>query len=79
MEVTRNQQSSSAISVGRFNAVDFINSPPRLEYQFARDVIDLERKLADYQAYFNHHHTHRSLGGDTPAEIAGVVTNFQSS
>ena len=40
------------------------------------NAIDLERKLADYQAYFNHHRTHRSLGGDTPAEIAGVVTKF---
>ena len=35
---------------------------------------DLERKLADYQAYYNQHLTHRSLGGDTPAEIAGIVT-----
>jgi len=40
------------------------------------NAVDLERKLADYQAYFNHHRTHKSLGGDTPAEIAGVVTKF---
>ena len=36
--------------------------------------VDLERKLADFQTYYNHHRTHNSLGGDTPAEVAGVVT-----
>ena len=35
---------------------------------------DLERKLTDYQAYYNLHRTHRSLDGDTPAEVADVVT-----
>ena len=35
------------------------------------NAVDLERKLTDYQAYYNHHRTHRSLGGDTPAEMAG--------
>ena len=38
--------------------------------------VDLERKLADFQTYYNHHRTHNSLGGDTPAEVAGVVTKL---
>jgi len=33
--------------------------------------IDLERKLANFQVYYNHHRTHNSLGGATPAEKAG--------
>ena len=37
---------------------------------------DLERKLTDYQAYYNLHRTHRSLDGDRPAEVAGVVTKL---
>ena len=37
---------------------------------------DLERKLTDYQAYYNLHRTHRSLDGDTPAEVADVVTKL---
>ena len=37
---------------------------------------DLERKLKDYQAYYNLHRTHRSLDGDRPAEVAGVVTKL---
>jgi hypothetical protein len=36
----------------------------------------MERKRTDYQAYYNWHRTHRSLGGDTPAEVTGVVTKF---
>jgi len=38
----------------------------------------LERKLADFQAYYNHHRTHSSLGGDTPAEIAGGTPKLQA-
>jgi transposase InsO family protein len=38
--------------------------------------VDLERKLADFQTYYNHHRTHSSLGGDTPAEVVGVVTKL---
>ena len=34
------------------------------------NTIDLERKLADFQAYYNQHRTHSSLDGDTPAEVA---------
>jgi transposase InsO family protein len=32
---------------------------------------DLERKLAGFHTYYNLHRTHRSLGGDTPADVAG--------
>ncbi len=32
---------------------------------------DLQRKLANFRVYYNHHRTHSSLGGDTPAEVAG--------
>ncbi len=39
-------------------------------------AVDLERKLTDYQAYYNIHRTHRSLDGDTPAEVAGTVTKL---
>ena len=42
-----------------------------LDHTLSWNAIDLERKLADFQAYYNHHRTHSSLGGDTPAEIAG--------
>ena len=42
------------------------------------NAIDLERKIADFQAYFNHYRTHRSLGGDTPAEIAGGTPKLQT-
>ena len=37
---------------------------------------DLERKLADFQMYYNHHRTHSSLDGDTPAEVAGGTTQI---
>ena len=40
------------------------------------NAVDLERKLTDYQAYYNIHRTHRSLDGDTPAEVADVVTKL---
>jgi len=32
---------------------------------------DLERKLDGFQCYYNEHHTHSSLSGSTPAEVAG--------
>ena len=39
---------------------------------------DLERKLADFRVYYNHHRTHSSLGGDTPAEVAGGTPKLQT-
>ena len=37
---------------------------------------DLEKKLADFQIYYNQHRTHNSLDGDTPAEVAGSTPKF---
>jgi hypothetical protein len=34
------------------------------------NAIDLERKLSDFQSYYNRHRTHSPLGGDMPAEVA---------
>ena len=42
-----------------------------LDYVLFWNAHDLERKLAEFQVYYNRHRTHRSLGGDTPAEVAG--------
>jgi transposase InsO family protein len=39
---------------------------------------DLERKLADFQLYYNHHRTHSSPGGDTPAEASGCAVKSQT-
>ncbi|UCB54111.1 MAG: transposase [Thiotrichales bacterium] len=42
-----------------------------LDHTLFWNATDLERKLADFQAYYNQHRTHGSLGGDTPADVAG--------
>ncbi len=34
--------------------------------------MDLTRKLAEFQDYYNAHRVHRSLAGETPAQIAGA-------
>jgi len=46
--------------------------------------IDLERKLVNFKVYYNQHRTHNSLGGATPAEMAGgnskppiMLSNFR--
>jgi len=39
---------------------------------------NLEKKLTDFQMYYNHHHTHGSLGGDTPTEVAGGTPKLQT-
>jgi transposase InsO family protein len=49
-----------------------------LDHTLFWNNVDLERKLADFQAYYNHHRTHNSLGGDTPAEIAGGTPKLQT-
>jgi hypothetical protein len=33
--------------------------------------MDLERKLSDFQSYYNQHRAHSSLCGDMPADVAG--------
>ena len=45
--------------------------PRFLDHSLFRNVIDLERKLADVQTYYNHHRTHNSFGGNMPAEVVG--------
>ena len=42
-----------------------------LDHTLFWNARDLERKLADFRTYYNHHRTHASLNGDTPAIIAG--------
>ena len=42
-----------------------------LDHMLFWNAHDLERKLADFRSYYNHHRTHRSLCGNTPAEVAG--------
>jgi putative transposase len=34
-------------------------------------VPDLERRLAEFQIYFNRSRVHSSLAGDTPAQVSG--------
>jgi putative transposase len=50
-----------------------------LDHTLFWNAADLERKLADFQAYYNRHRTHSSLGGDTPAELAGGDPKLQTS
>ena len=40
------------------------------------NATDLERKLSDFQSYYNLHRTHSSLGGNTPAEAAGGASKL---
>jgi hypothetical protein len=40
-----------------------------LDHTLFLNAIDLERKLSDFQGYYNHHRTQSSLGGNTPAEV----------
>jgi transposase InsO family protein len=42
-----------------------------LDHTLFWNVRDLERKLADFRSYYNHHRTQRALSEDTPAEAAG--------
>ena len=42
-----------------------------LDHTLFWNARDLERKLAGLRDYYNHHRTHRSLSGDTPAGVAG--------
>jgi len=48
-----------------------------LDHTLFWNAADLERKLADFQRYYNHHRTHSSLGGDTPAEASGCAVKSQ--
>jgi len=50
-----------------------------LDHTLFWNAVDLERKLKDFQIYYNHHRTHSSLGGDTPAEVAGWAGKLQTT
>ncbi len=41
-----------------------------LDHFFFWNIVDLEKKLADFQVYFNRSCVHSSLDGDTPAEVS---------
>ncbi len=42
-----------------------------LDHVFFWNAADLERKLAEFQVYFNRSRVHSSLAGDTPAQVSG--------
>ncbi len=42
-----------------------------LDHIFFWNVLDLERKLAEFQVYFNRSRVHSALDGDTPAVVSG--------
>ncbi len=50
-----------------------------LDHTLFWNAADLERKLADFQAYYNQHRTHSSLGGATPADLAGGNPKLQTT
>jgi len=43
-----------------------------LDQAFFWNAMDLTRKLAEFQNYYNAHRVARSLAGDTPAQCAGA-------
>ena len=47
-----------------------------LDHTLFWNAADLERKLADFQAYYNQHRTHRPLVVVTPADVAGGSTRL---
>ena len=49
-----------------------------LDHTLFWNAADLERKLPDFQRYYNHHRTHSTLGGDTPAEASGYAVKSQT-
>ena len=42
-----------------------------LDHVLFWNTVDLERKLNEFKDYYNHERVHASLGGDTPAGVAG--------
>lgn len=45
-----------------------------LDHVLFWNATDLERKLLEFQTYYNRVRVHASLGGETPADAAGEVT-----
>ena len=50
-----------------------------LDREFFWNAMDLTRKLATFQGYYNVHRVHRSLAGDTPAQCAGAPSPAPAS
>jgi hypothetical protein len=50
-----------------------------LDHTLFWNAVDLDRKLASFQMYFNHHRAHSSLGSDTPAEVARGARKLQTT
>ena len=50
-----------------------------LDHLLFWNAADLERKLADFQSYFNEYRVHSALGGHTPAEVSGERLNRRST
>jgi len=46
-----------------------------LDNVFFWNTVDLEKKLAEFSAYYNKHRVHSSLDGQTPAEVSGERIN----
>ena len=46
-----------------------------LDHVLFWNTVDLERKLNEFEVYFNETRTHSSLEGETPAEIFGCESN----
>ena len=42
-----------------------------LDHIFFWNTLDLERKLLEFQHYYNRERIHASLGGKTPVEVSG--------
>lgn len=49
-----------------------------LDHALFWTAIDLERKLAEFQGYYNAERVHSSLGGATPAELGGESSSRQA-
>jgi hypothetical protein len=60
------------------NAMDEFSEGTTIRREFLDHLMfwnaqDLERKLEEFQHYYNHHRVHASLGGQIPAEDRGPL------
>ena len=49
-----------------------------LDHVFFWNVADLEKKLAEFQVYFNRSRVHSALDGHTPTEVSGVAVTSRA-
>ena len=49
-----------------------------LDHSLFWNAAVLERKLPEFQSYFNEYRVHSALGGHTPAEVSGERVNRQA-